>query len=324
MFTIQFEKAGEPAEVLSVKEVETPKPSAGEVLIRVKACPINPSDTMFVRGLYGLKPEFPNASAGFEGAGEVAEVGEGASIALGTKVMFTHRGTWAEYVVVSERAIVPVPEHWDYEIACQSFVNPFTAWAMLHEANLQEGDWLLLTAGGSTFAQLVIQLAQSRGIKTIATLRRDDQIEQLKALGVTATINTDKQKIHHAVNELTEGKGAKACFEAVGGETGTQALKSLAENGQMWIYGLLSMQNSTLDNGLMIFKSLKIHGFWLTHWMAQSSSEAKKQMRHDVFGLLGSEALKVEVEARYSPAEIKEAVAHAERPGRKGKVLIKF
>ncbi len=324
MYKIQFEKAGEPSEVLSAKEVEIPKPAAGEVLVRVKACPINPSDTMFVRGLYGLKPEFPNASVGFEGAGEIAELGQGTSIALGTKVMFSNRGTWAEYVVVSERAVVPVPAHWDFEIACQSFVNPFTAWALLYEANLQEGDWLLLTAGGSTFAQLVIQLAQSRGIKTIATLRRDDQVAQLKALGVTATINTEEQKIHQAVHELTEGKGVKACFEAVGGETGTQALKALAEGGQMWVYGLLSLQNPVLDSSLMIFKSLKVHGFWLTHWMAQSSSEAKKEMRHDLFELLGSEALKVEVEARYSPAEIKEAVMHAERRGRKGKVLIKF
>ncbi len=316
-----FENAGNPEDVLKIKELEMPVPPSGHIRIKVKASPINPSDTMFVRGLYGIRPQLPSP-AGFEGVGIVDALGEGVDMPLGTRVMFTTVGAWAEYAIVNAKMVSPCPDHLSDEVAAQSFVNPLTAWAMLHDANLASGDWLILTAGGSTFSQLVIQMTKAKGIKTIATVRRNDQIEQLKSLGATEVVNTEEVNLVKRVKEITNGEGASACFEAVGGKTASEALKSLKMNGLMLIYGLLSLENGEFDSGLMIFKNLTVKGFWLTAWLQTATSEAKAMMRKEVYSNLGGDSLQLVIEAKYPLSEIAKAVKHADTPGRKGKILI--
>jgi NADPH:quinone reductase-like Zn-dependent oxidoreductase len=193
---------------------------------------------------------------------------------------------------------------------------------MLHEAGLQSGDWLLLTAGGSTFAQLVLQLAAPRGIKVICTVRRPDQVPALLALGATAVVDTEQENLPKRVRELTEKAGAKACFDAVGGATGALALQCLAPGGQMLVYGMLSLQELPLNNGLLIFKGLHVRGFWLTTWLAQVAKPVRAQAAQEILAALASGTLQIQVEATYPLAQAREAVAHAERPGRHGKVLI--
>lgn len=321
MLSIQFENPGLPEEVLKLVEKPLPQVPAGHVLLKVKASPINPSDLMFVRGMYGIRPQLPS-SAGFEGVGVVEALGEGVELKLGSRVMFTTIGAWSEYAAVDAKMVTPCPDNLTDEVAAQSFVNPLTAWAMLYDVNLQPGQWLLLTAGGSTFSQLVIQMAKNKGIQTIATTRRNDQNEQLKSLGVTEIINTEVTDLIKRVKEITGGKGADACFEAVGGKMTLQALKSLNYGAEMLIYGLLSLENPQIDSALMIFKHLTIKGFWLTAWLQKASKEARQQMRNEVYTHLGSDKLQIHIEATYPLRDIVQAVKHADTPGRKGKVLL--
>jgi NADPH:quinone reductase-like Zn-dependent oxidoreductase len=321
MKKIIFEKPGKPTEVLALQEVEVPQPQAGEVRVRVKASPVNPSDVAFVQGGYGIRPQLPSG-AGFEGSGVVEAVGEGVGLPVGTRVSFTGIGAWAEQVVVSARAVMPLPDALPFEVGAQVFVNPLTAWAMLHESGLQAGDWLLLTAGGSTFAQLVVQYAHRRGIRTICTVRRDDQVAQLKALGATEVINTELHPLPKRVRELTDKKGVPCCFDAVGGELGALALQCLANKGQMLVYGMLSLQEMPLNSGLLIFRSATVRGFWLTDWLATADKPLRAQASQDTLTMLASGELKVTIDATYPLAKTVEAVAHAEAPGRTGKVLI--
>jgi NADPH:quinone reductase-like Zn-dependent oxidoreductase len=321
MKKILFEKTGKPADILQVVETEITEPKANEVRIRVKASPINPSDVMFVQGLYGLKPVLPSG-AGFEGSGIIDKVGEGINLAVGTKVSFMGTGAWAEYVCVPQQAVISLPDEISFETASQTFVNPFTAWAMLHESGLQAGDWLLLTAGGSAFAQLVIQLAVAKGIKVICTVRRNVQKEQLLALGATAVINTTEDFLPKKVKQLTEGKFATACFDATGGELGKLALQSLTDNATMWVYGLLSLEETPVHNGLMLFKNLTIKGFWLSTWIVKVAKDVRKQAAIDVIGLLASKKLEIKVDATYALQDCIKAVAHSESEGRTGKILL--
>jgi len=321
MKKIIFEKPGKHNDVLQLQEVEIPQPQAGEVRISVKASPVNPSDVAFILGGYGIKPQLPSG-AGFEGSGVVESVGEGVTIPVGTRVSFTGIGAWAEQVVVSARAVMPLPENLTFEIGAQVFVNPLTAWAMLHESGLQAGDWLLLTAGGSTFAQLVVQFAHRKGIQTICTVRRDDQVEQLKALGATEVVNTEKRSLPKYVRELTDKKGVACCFDAVGGDLGALALQCLAYKGQMLLYGMLSLKDMPVNSGLMIFRSTTLRGFWLTDWLTTADKPLRTQAATDVLSMLTSGELKVTVDATYPLEKAVEAVAHAETPGRSGKILI--
>ncbi len=318
-----FEKLGLPWEVLEIQERPLPQPGPGEVRVRVTACNINPSDIMYIQGLYGIRPEIPGVG-GFEATGVVDECGEGVQMPQGMRVIFTGLGVWAEYIVVSAKTLIPAPEGMSDEVACQAFVNPFTAYAMLESAKLSEGQTLLLTAGGSAFSKFVTQMAASKGISVISTVRRDGASEGLLQLGAKAVINTEKESLPKAIKSLTDGKGVDVAFDAVGSQTGADALASLTEGGTMWVYGLLSLQPIPLNSGLMIFKDLTVKGFWLSSWMARLPKERRMQVVGEVLGMLGQEQLKVEIEKTYSIDEIKEAVKHADTPGRTGKIILKL
>ena len=316
-----FEKLGLPWEVLEVKDVPIPEPGPGEVRIRVTTCNINPSDVMFVQGMYGIRPEIPGVG-GFEAAGVIDKSGDGVAMPAGMRVIFTAIGVWQEYVVVPAKTVIPTPEGMTDEVACQAFVNPYTAYAMLKESGLKAGQWLLLTAGGSAFGKFVIQLAKQQGIHTICTVRRNIQVDELKALGATEVINTEEQVLGKVTKQITNGKGVDYIFDAVGGELGAEALQTLCQGGTMMVFGLLSLQPIPLNSGIMIFKDLNIKGFWLTTWMAALSTEEKVTVTKEVLGMLAMNQLQADIEKTYPLDEIKSAVKHADTPGRKAKVIL--
>ncbi len=321
MKSVQFKAAGEPAEVLEVVEIPIPDAGAGEIRIKVLARNINPSDIMFVRGLYGIMPQYPS-SAGFEAVGTVDANGEGVDMEVGTRVIFSAVGTWQEFVVVPAKTVIPAPVHMPDEVACQAFVNPFTAYAMVQESGLQAGQYLLITAGGSAFGKMVLSVCKKKGIHTICTVRRDDQKGALKALGATEVVNTETEKLAKRVHEISQGKGADCCFDAVGGKLGAQALNSLAYKGTMYVFGLLSLENIPLNSGIMIFKSLVVKGFWLSDWMANLTKERRMEAVKEVLTMLTTAEMPADVEARYTLDEVKKAVVHADAPGRTGKIIL--
>lgn len=316
-----FNATGKPENVLSLTESAIPTPQAGEVLVRVKASPINPSDIAFVEGVYGIRPQLPSG-AGFEGAGIIESIGEGVDLPIGTKVSFTTVGAWSEYAIISAKSLITLPSTMSFDIGSQVFVNPFTAWAMVHESGLKAGEWLLLTAGGSTFSQLVIQIATKKGIRTICTVRRNEQIEQLKALGATEVVNTEEVNLIKKARELTDKKGVAYCFDAVGGDVAGLALQCLAYKGTLLTYGMLSQKETPVNNGLMIFKNLHLRGFWLSSWLQEISKEVRQQAASEVIGMLDTGELKVKIDKKYALTDFKEAITHAQTEGRTGKILL--
>ncbi|MFP4092621.1 MAG: zinc-dependent alcohol dehydrogenase family protein [Cyclobacteriaceae bacterium] len=321
-----FNKKGHASEVLEIKEVPTPEPKAGEVRIRVKAAPVNPSDSLFVQGFYGMQPRFPDSPAGFEGAGEIdvigTGIGEGIQLAKGMKVCFAALGTWSEYVVVPATQLVPLPNGLSWEEGAQLFINPFTALAMLEEAKLQKGDWLLLTAGYSAVSKMVVKIAKERGIRTICTVRRDEQADMLHMMGAEAVINTKKDSFSERVRALTDKQGVKACFEAVGGETAEEALQCMSKGGKMIIYGLLSGKDAKFNSGLLIFKEITVKGFWLSRWMVESSLSTKAKLASELHSLVKKGIIPFDVGATFPLDQAGEAVTYSDTPGKSGKAII--
>ncbi len=322
MKSIVFEQTGKPADILKPTDVPMPQPGPNEVRVRVIASPINPSDLMFVQNLYGIRPQLPSG-AGFEGMGVVDAVGEGVEVRVGTRVSFTSVGTWSEYAIAHHRALIPVPDALTDDVAAQLFVNPFTAYALVEDSGVPEGGWLMLTAAGSAFGKMVIQLCKRRGIQTIGTVRQNELNDDLKALGLTEVINTETENLAASVKQNTDGNGVACVHDAVGGHTATEALKCLAKGGTLLIYGLLSMQDPSINAGLLIFRELTVKGFWLTDWMRRVDPKTRQNVAQNVIELLSSGQFQLPVEASYSLAQIAEAVEHANRTGRRGKILVK-
>lgn len=322
MKRVIFEVPGKPADVLKVIDIEKPIPTEDDVLIKVGVSPINPSDVMFIQDLYGIRPQFPNSPAGFEGYGVIEAVGENVTIPVGTRVSFRGMGAWGDYVCTNKYMVIPVPDAMQDDVAAQLFVNPFTAVVMVEESGVKPGEWLMITACGSALGKAVVQLCKMKGIKTIGTVRRNDLIDELKALGADEVINVSEEDLPSRVKEIT-GKGARAVLECVGGETTEEALKCLGRGGLMLIYGLMGLEDPKLNIGLMIFKELQIKGFWLTDWLKRVSPETSRKVAKEVIDFLTSGQIQMPVEAYYGLDEIGKAATHTDAPGRWGKVLVR-
>lgn len=315
-----FEQTGHPLEVLQLMDSPMPTPKPHEVLIKVKARNINPSDIMFVRGMYGITPKLPS-SAGFEASGVVEQGDEAGKVKAGTRVMFTAIGTWREYVCVPAALVIPVPPQMPDEVACQAFVNPMTAYGMIEQSGLKAGEWLMITAGASAFGKFAIQMAKAKGIKVAATVRHDAQKEVLEKLGADLVVNTESEKLQKVVPEKTEG-GVQVIFDAVGGMLGAKALACLRPKGKMMVFGALALENMPINSGLLIFKNLSIEGFWLSTWVEELAPDARMKAFQTVFGFLMNENSQVDIEAKFPLSDFKSAIEAYEKPGRNGKILL--
>lgn len=320
MKQVVFYEYGKPEEVLKWEDCPKPMPAKGEALIRIKARNINPSDLMFVQGLYGIQAQMPS-SAGFEAMGEIEEVEEGAMYAKGQRVMFTAPGTWKDYICLPIHQLIPVPDSMSDDIACQAFVNPMTAMGMLESSGLQAGQYLLITASGSAWGKMVIQMANQKGIKVIGTIRNEVQKKSLMELGAQLIINTDTENIFQQIKSLGI-KGVDAIFDAVGGQTGADALNCLNKGCTMWVFGLLSLQPIPLNSGILIFKDLQIKGWWLSTWWENLEKEHRMKAIYQLFQLLKTEHFRVDIDAKFPLEAYKEALAAYQQKGRTGKIII--
>ncbi len=324
MQSVRFHEFGNPSEVLRVEDVPRPEAGTGQVLVKMRVRPINPSDVLTVRGLYGALP-VPPATPGLEGMGEVAEVGEGVGhLRPGQRVIpLGVAGTWQEYIVAPGAQLIPVPDGISDQTAAQFVVNPLTAWIMtVEELGVQPGEWLLQTAAGSTLGRVVLQIARQRGFKTINVVRRREQAEALKALGADEVICTDEEDIPARVREITGKAGLTKAVDAVGGETGAAVMQSLGRGGVLLVYGLLSGRPMPVDGGRMIFTSSTLRGFWLGEWMRSAPPERQQATVTGMLRAMATREIVPPVEAEYPLAEVLAAISHSERPGRSGKVLL--
>ena len=315
-----FTQTGKPQEVLELTESPIPTPRAHEVLIKVTARNINPSDIMFIRGMYGITPKLPS-SAGFEACGIVERADGQNPVKPGTRVMFTAIGTWREFVCVPAAMVIPVPDSMPDEVACQAFVNPMTAYGMIEKSGLKAGEWLLITAGASAFGKFAIQMAKAKGINVAATVRHDSQKELLQSLGADLVVNSETEKVQKVIPDQTEG-GVHVIFDAVGGMLGAKALATLRPKGRMMVFGALALENMPINSGLLIFKDLKIEGFWLSTWMEEMPAADRAVAFRTVFGFLTKEDSKIDVQGKFTLDQFKEALAAYETPGRNGKILL--
>lgn len=324
MRAIRFNRFGPPNEVLRLEEMPVPEPGQGQVRLRLTHRPINPSDLLTISGEYGRLPDLP-ATPGFEAVGRVEALGEGMTgIALGARVVPLSAGsTWCESVIADATRLLPVPDAVSDSSAAQFVVNPVTAWLMLEEElKLEPGDWVVQTAAGSTLGRMVIQLGRLRGFRTINLVRRPEQVEELLALGADAVLVTGRDDVAGRTRELTGGRGARGALDAVGGEAGAFALQALQPGGTLLIYGMLGREPLPLHNGEMLFRGLTVRGFWLAHWFRRTPPTQIAATLGTLMGLMAGGDLVPPVEAEYDLADFRAAIDHAERPGRRGKVLL--
>lgn len=322
--TVRVYRFGEPQQVLNMEQNQASSPWPGEVLVRMHATPINPSDLIPIRGAYRHRTSLPGIP-GYEGVGVVEEVGQGVLPSLiGKRVLpLRGEGTWQEYVRTSAELVVPVPDVIDDDSACQLYINPVTAWLICaEELRLKPGDVLVVNAGGSAIGRIFAQLSTVFGYQLISVVRNPRHTQELLALGAWKVVDTTVDSLHEIVLELTHGKGARAAIDSIGGMDGTKLIRCIKREGTVLSIGLLSGIQANWSSARD--KGISAKPYWLRQWVqGVSVYEWQETFRH-VMELVEQGRLQMApVGQTYELRDVKEAVRVAETPGRIGKVVLR-
>ncbi|MCP3137925.1 quinone oxidoreductase family protein [Pyxidicoccus xibeiensis] len=310
MKALVFDRIGSPLEVLQLREVPVPEVGEGHVLVRMVSASINPGDFLFIQSLYPepAKPVLPGQIAGNHGAGIVARVGRGVSLEPGTLVAFSHVDTWAEYVVVPSERLIPLPPDYPLEKAAQ-FFNLISAWDLLEESRVQPGQWLALTAGNSTVATMLLQLARARGVKVVSLVRRVQPRLDLKALGASEVLELSggTQGVGQRLLELTGGQGVSGIIDCVGGPLLGELIRSSAFGGQVIVYGGYSAQKFELHNFDILMKGLRLGAYVYRYFFEPPKPEDLPMLRN-IAALSAPASFKVPIAEAHSLEDFKSAI----------------
>lgn len=230
-------------EQLVLEERDLPVLSEGQVLVEMKASPVNFIDTIIREGNMppGMMPELPHV-LGVEGSGVVVDP-NGTRLSKGQKVAFLGpigASTYAEFAAVEAGKLVVLPESVDLLEAAVLPVNYFTAYHMLHNvARIREGKFALVYAASGGVGTALIQLAKLAGLKVIALERQSHKLENALKLGADFAFNSGDDWVA-SVNGVTDGRGVNYIFNPVAGDTIVQDFEVLAPLGHVVVFGLLA------------------------------------------------------------------------------------
>jgi mitochondrial enoyl-[acyl-carrier protein] reductase / trans-2-enoyl-CoA reductase len=320
---LRFDRFGPASEVIALAEEKLPELGSHDVRVRISFAPINPSDLNYIEGKYGLKPSLP-AVAGLEGAGEIIELGsEVRDLSIGQLVLPPReQGLWRRDLIVPATALEKVPAGLTAEQAAISRVNPPTAWCLLHEfAALQPGDWIVQNAANSAVGRAVIRLCRVLGLHSLNLVRRAELKQELQRDGADLVFTMEEFPAWLAANREPR---ARLGFNAVGGESALAVANALCPGGIHITYGAMARQPLKISNGLLIFSDLTFRGFWLTQWLVRAPQERVTLMKRALAQWWQAGVLQTDIEQTYPLIEHQAALLHANREGRRGKIMFRL
>ncbi len=326
MLVAQVSAFGRPETAIELVEQADPgAPGADEVTIDAEFVPINPADVLNLEGKYGAAPPPLPMIPGAEGVGRIIKAGSAVKhVKPGDRVLLPGPGCWRERFKVPGKVVFPLPEGVDPKQLAMLRVNPPTAYLMLHQVvPPKPGQWVIQNAANSGVGHCLIRLARLAGVKTVNVVRREELVQPLRAFGGDVVL-TDGPDLDARVRAAIGDAALPLAIDAVGG-SGTQRLaRCVSDGGTVVNYGLLSGEPCMVDGRDTVFRDVRLQGFWLRKWFVDTPPMEIAARYRELAGMVADGTLAVEVEAVYPIRKIKEAVAHAARGGRSGKILLSF
>src|SRR6201984_3759003 len=310
MRQLQFIAQGEPSDVIQLNTIPEPALGQEDVLISMEAAPLDPSDFLFVRGMYGVRPSFPS-SVGAEGVGRVAKIGSKVDAALqGRRVLILptyEQGTWADQVVAPVRNLVPMSDKADPLQLSMIGINPVTAYLLLNRyVSLMPGDWIGQTAANAAMGQYIIALAKLAGVKTVNIVRREEAAEQVRQWGGDRVV-LQGGNLHKDIEEALNGKKLSLVVDTGGGHPVGEVAKSLKPGGSIVVYGIQGGQFPAMPPKEFIYRGLSLHGFWLINWIRKAPRTEIGEIFQELGDLVADGSLSAAVEHVYPLDQFKEA-----------------
>ena len=321
MRTVEVLGFGGP-EHLAWIEAPTPRPGAGELLLRIEACGLNHADLLMRQGTYlgGPRPPF---RPGMEAAGTVEEVGPGAPADApepGTRVAaVAAAGLQATHAVVSAAACVPLPEGLPWEQAAALPVTHLTAYhALVTVARAEPGEVVLIHGAAGGLGSAAVQIARRLGLRVVATASTPEKRDRALALGAERA--TGYEGFERMVREVTGGRGPDLVLETIGGEVMRRSLRLLPPLGRLVVLGMVSQRAPAVDSVQLLFRSQAVLGFHLRALLDRGDLIAPSLRR--ILGWIAAGEIEVQIGRVMPLAEIRGAHELLAGRGVAGKIVL--
>jgi NADPH:quinone reductase len=322
MKAIRVSRTGGP-EVMELVDVPVPQPKPAEALVKVSAAGVNSIDGQFRDGsLRTVLPFIP----GQEGAGVVTAVGpQVKAVKTGDRVAWSGTlGSYAEFIVVPEEHLVPVPAEVGDQQAAALMIHGLTAHYLVNDAHkLKSGETALVHTAAGGVGLLLTQMARAVGARVIGTASSEDKAKLAREAGADEVIVFTHQDFESEVKRLTDGKGVDVVYDGVGKATFEKNLNVMRLRGMLVLYGMSSGPVPPVDPAKLSEKgSLFMARTTLAHFTA--TREELLARTSAVFGMIVDGKLKVRIAKEYPLAEAAEA--HRDMEARKvsGKLLLRL
>jgi NADPH2:quinone reductase len=302
----------------------TPRPSEGEILVRIAAAGVNRPDVFQRQGSY-TPPPGASDLPGLEFAGEVVALGPNATRhALGAHVAaLVAGGGYAEYGVVHESNALPVPGGLTMVEAAAIPETYFTVWTNVFDrGRLRGGETLLVHGGASGIGTAAIQLAKAFGARVLTTVGSDDKARDCLRLGADLAINYRQEDFVAATLAATEGKGAELILDMVGGDYVARNYAAAAIDGRIVQISLLRGRRVEIDLHLIMSKRLTHTGSMLRPRAVAEKAAIAESLRQHVWPLLAAGRCKPVIDASFPLAEAAAAHRRIEDAAHVGKIVL--
>lgn len=252
-------------DALTWKELPTPQPGAGEVLLEIQAASLNFPDLLIVQNKYQMKPPLPFVP-GSEYAGVVRAVGEGVQhLQVGQSVAcLSGTGGFGTHTLAPAKLCMPLPPGFS-PVDAAAFIMTYATshHALLDRGQLKAGETVLILGAAGGVGTAAIQIAKAAGAKVIAAASTAEKCALCTAQGADATINYGTENLRDAIKTLTDGKGPDVVYDPVGGEFAEPAFRSIAWRGRYLVVGFAGGPIPNLPLNLPLLKGASLVGvFW--------------------------------------------------------------
>ncbi len=305
---IRFNPVGGP-DVLHLQNIKLPAPQRGEVRLRQAAVGLNYADTYFRNGTYTIS--LPSG-IGVEGAGVVTELGDDVdNVKVGDRVTYTGfintLGAYASDHIVPTSVLIPLPDIIDFETAAAATMRGLTAAYLLRRLYpFKAGDTLLLHAAAGGLGLIVSQWAKLLGVEVIGAVSSDAKAELALKHGCAHVINYSHENVAQRVREITNGVGVDVVFDSVGKSTFLNSLDTLKKRGWMVCVGAASGPIPAFDPHIFAVKgSLHLTRPALADYISDPAE--KKDLVSQLFALIASGRINVDIQHRYELAQAPQA-----------------
>jgi NADPH:quinone reductase-like Zn-dependent oxidoreductase len=315
MRAVQLTAYGDPVEGLKYVDIPEPEaPGPNQVLIGVEYSPVNPSDLLLARGIYGIRPALPTVIGG-EGVGSVLAVGAGVeNVKVGDRVLAPLSSfTWRERMVVPASGLFALPPGTDPQQLSMLAINPPTAALLLSEyVDLKTGEWVVQNSANSSVGRWVIAFAKARGLKTVNIVRRPELVAELKAIGGDVVV-VDSPDASKEIKAAVGQAELRLALDGVSGPASGVLASTLSPHGTLVSFAAMSQAPMSISPLDVIFKPITMRGFWLGHPESVAKSALPIAQAAE---MIAPGRVHIPVAATYALSSIKEAVAHALRGGK--------